>query len=203
MNADRLADPPPDPLALFAAWHAEAEAHPAIAYPGAVCLSTVDAGGLPDGRIVLLHEFGAEGFAFFTDRRSAKGRALAERPVAALTFYWGSLERQIRLRGRVEAAPAEAADRYFAERPRRSQVTAWASLQSAPVASRAALEERMETAEKRFAGAEKIPRPPYWTAYRLLPKEIEFWAARTRRLHERVLYTRSEEGGWSSTRLAP
>jgi pyridoxamine 5'-phosphate oxidase len=167
-----------------------------------MCLSTVSKAGLPDGRIVLMHDVNATGIAFFTDRRSPKGRALAAVPRAALTFYWGPLERQVRLRGAVHEAPSDEADTFFAERPRRSKITAWACEQSAVTADRDALEAQMEAAERRFADAATVPRPPYWQAYRLTPRVVEFWHARSRRLHDRIVYT-SEGADWSRRRLAP
>lgn len=197
---------PPTPHVLFEAWHAEAEACEQIMYAGAMCLSTVAPGGFPDGRIVLLHAADAAGFAFFTDADSAKGRALAQTPRAALTFYWGPLERQVRVQGRVAPAPAAEADAFFAERPRRSKITAWASRQSRPLESAAALAQRMEAFEEKFEGRAAVPRPPYWKAYRVQPRAVEFWEARARRLHERVRYARAEEeekNAWTITRLAP
>lgn len=193
---------PATPYPLFDTWYAEADACDAIPYASALCLSTVDDAGRPDGRIVLMHDIGPAGVAFFTDRRSPKGRALKATPHAALTVYWGPLERQVRMRGAVRAASPEEGDAFFAERPRRSQVTAWASAQSSEVASRAALDDAMEDAERRFADREPIPRPPYWQAYRLQPEGIEFWHARARRLHDRILYTRNGDG-WTRQRLAP
>lgn len=193
---------PDDPYRLFAPWHAEAEACDAIMYASAMCLSTVDSEGWPDGRIVLMHDIGPSGVAFFTDRRSEKGHALDAVPRAALTFYWGPLEKQVRMRGAVHTTSAEEADAFFAERPRRSKITAWASAQSTEVASRDALETAMDEVERRFADRDTIPRPPYWQAYRVTPDRIEFWQARARRLHDRILYT-PDGDGWTRRRLAP
>jgi len=193
---------PDAPYPLFRAWYADAEAREDIMYPGAMCLSTTDHDGKPDGRIVLMHDVGASGVAFFTDRRSRKGRALDAVPHAALTIYWGPLERQVRMRGAVRAASAAEADAFFAERPRRSKITAWASTQSDPAADRAALEDAMTSVERRFADHDDIPRPPYWLAYRVQPDTIEFWQARARRLHDRIEYvTRGD--AWTRRRLAP
>lgn len=193
---------PDNPYRLFDAWYTAADACEAIMYASAMCLSTVDGDGRPDGRIVLMHDIGPAGVSFFTDRRSRKGRAVDAVSHAALTFYWGPLERQVRMRGAVHAASSEEADAFFAERPRRSQVTAWASTQSSAVASRAALEDAMNDVERRFANHETIPRPPYWQAYRVVPDAIEFWQARARRLHDRILYTPNGDG-WTRQRLAP
>lgn len=193
---------PDDPYRLFETWYAEAEACETIMYASAMCLSTVDGDGSPDGRIVLMHDVRSSGVAFFTDRRSKKGRALDAVPRAALTFYWGPLEKQVRMRGDVHEATSEEADAFFAERPRRSKITAWASTQSTDVASRDVLDTAMEDVERRFAGKAPIPRPPYWRAYWVVPNAIEFWHARARRLHDRILYT-PEADGWTRQRLAP
>ncbi len=196
-----FADPPPDPMTVFAEWFADAEACEAIRYAGAMSLSTVSPDGWPEGRIVLLHEASARGFAFFTDRRSPKGQSLDATPRAALTFYWGPLERQIRVQGTVEPGTDAEADAFFAERPRRSKGTAWASSQSQPM-TLDALEQRMHAIDERFAEHETIPRPPYWQVYRVRPRTIEFWEARARRLHERIRYIRSG-GDWAHQRVAP
>jgi len=195
-------DPPSDPLAFFDEWQADAEACDAIQYAGATCLSTVAPDGWPEGRIVLLHDAGPSGFAFFTDRRSAKGRSLAETPRAALTVYWGPLERQVRVQGPVDRGTAAEADAMFDERPRRSKGTAWAAPQTQPT-TRAELKRRMQEVDARFEGHESIPRPPDWQVYRVRPRSIEFWEARARRRHERVRYTRDEGGDWTHERLAP
>lgn len=194
---------PADPFALFARWYADAEGCSKIRYPAALCLSTVDPDGLPEGRIVLLEQWDRSGFVFFTDRESAKGRALAARPEAALTFYWGPLERQIRIAGDVVQDTDAVADACFATRPRKSQITAWASRQSRPLASRAALDERYRELETRFADCETVPRPPNWRAYRLRPRSLEFWAAGACRLHRRDLYLRRPDNGWEHRLLEP
>lgn len=196
-----FADPPPGPIDLFAGWHADASAHEAVQYAGAACLSTVDADGWPDGRIVMVHAFDADGFTVFTDARSPKALALAAHPRAALTFYWGPLERQVRVQGQVERAADDEADACFAERPRRSRATAWASMQSSTVGA-GALAEAMEQWDAAFDGQEVIPRPPHWQAYRLVPHRIEYWQARARRLHDRLRYTR-DGALWRRERLAP
>lgn len=197
---------PPSPYPLFEKWRRTAEAHEDIQYAGAMTLSTVAADGFPEGRIVLLHAAqDGRGFAFFTDARSRKGKALAQDPRAALTFYWGPLERQVRVQGRVARASSSEADRFFEERPRRSRVTAWASPQSRPLDDAEVLEERMAALDERFSERETIPRPPYWRAYHVRPRRVAFWEAKARRLHTRVQYERDgpAAGAWRVRRLAP
>ncbi len=196
-----LSDPPEDPLPLFDAWYADASACEAIKYAHAVCLSTIDLDGLPDGRTVLLKQHDASGFVFFTDTESVKARSLARVPEAALTFYWGPLDRQIRIRGGVEQASGEVSDACFSHRPRGSRITAWASRQSRELDA-ADLERRIETLNERFADQEDVPRPPNWQAYRLVPRAIEFWQAKANRLHDRLLYTRDGDG-WTTSWLEP
>jgi pyridoxamine 5'-phosphate oxidase len=189
-----------DPFALFDAWFAEAKA----AEPNdadAMALATADAVGTPSVRMVLLKGAGPEGFVFYTNDESDKGRELAENPQAALLFHWKSLRRQVRIEGHVERVGDEASDAYFATRSRDSQLGAWASDQSRPLASRALFERRYEEMKQRFDG-QVVPRPPHWGGYRLVPRRIEFWTDRPHRLHERRLFTRSD-GGWSEGLLYP
>lgn len=197
-----LTNLPESPFPLFEHWQREAEASENIMYAAAACLSTTTAEGGPDGRMVMVQEWDTSGFAFCTDERSPKAEALAQEPSASLTFYWGPLERQVRVRGSVGQAPVEEADRYFARRPRRSQVTAWASPQSEPVGSREELLQEMDRVRQRFSDETEIPRPPHWKAYRLQPEQVEFWEARSKRLHDRFCYERDGEV-WSLRRLAP
>lgn len=188
-----------DPLALFAAWLAEAvTAEPADA--NAMALATVDEDGLPDVRIVLLKDFDAAGFTFYTNTESAKGRQLAGQPRAALCFHWTSLGRQVRLRGPVSPVAPEEADAYFASRARDSRLGAWASDQSRPLDARAELFARIDGARARFTG--DVPRPPHWSGYRLAPDAIEFWQDQAFRLHDRVRYERAGEN-WTRSRLFP
>lgn len=199
---------PAAPHPLFEQWHRDAMECEHIQYAGAMCLSTIAPDGFPEGRIVLLHDVDPESFAFFTDVRSPKGQALARNPRVALTFYWGPLERQVRVRGRASLASRTEADRFFEERPRRSRLTAWASAQSRPLQDETSLERRVEALRERFANRASIPRPPYWKAYRVRPRRIEFWEARARRLHERVRYVRdasdsADSSGWTVRRLSP
>ena len=191
-----------EPLRLFADWFEEARrSEPADA--NAMTLATVDAGGLPNARMVLLKGYDERGFVFYTNTDSAKGKELGTNPKAALIFHWKSLSRQIRLRGPVEPVEASEADAYFATRPRLAQVGAWASKQSAPLESRMAFEKAIALAMARYAiGA--VPRPPNWSGYRLSPLVIEFWHDRPYRLHDRIEFRRDTAGApWSKTRLYP
>ena len=198
-----LARAPEDPFELFDAWYANAAGSSEIKYAAAVCLSTVDLDGFPDGRMVLLKTIDTGGFVFFTDAESVKGRSLLRFPNAAMTFYWGPLDQQIRIRGNVELASDAVSDECFRRRPRGSQVTTWASKQSRDLTSPAELEKRVAAFTEKFASQDPVPRPPHWQAYRLVPRHIEFWAAAASRLHDRVLYSRKLDGTWSTRRLYP
>jgi pyridoxamine 5'-phosphate oxidase len=167
-----------------------------------MALATVDASGMPDVRMVLLKGFDAEGFVFYTNLESAKGQELAAAPKAALCFHWKSLRRQVRVRGSVTPVTAAEADAYFATRPRLSRIGAWASQQSRPLESRFALEKAVAYHTARFAvGA--IPRPGYWSGFRIVPQHIEFWRDGAFRLHDRVRFTRVQSAGWTKARLFP
>jgi pyridoxamine 5'-phosphate oxidase len=191
-----------DPFALFKQWLAEAEkTEPAD--PEAMALATVDAEGLPNVRMILLKGAGPRGFVFYTNCESAKGLELAANPKAALLFYWKSLGRQIRVRGLIEPVTDAEADAYFATRHRESRLGAWASRQSRPLSSRAALEDGVARYTEDFAGGD-VPRPAYWHGYRVRPVEIEFWQHGTFRLHDRIVFRRpAPEGPWTKTRLYP
>jgi pyridoxamine 5'-phosphate oxidase len=191
-----------EPLRLFADWFAEAKRSEPV-NPEAMTLATVDADGLPNARMVLLKGFDERGFVFYTNLDSVKGRELAAAPKAALTFYWKSLQRQVRLRGSVEPVAAAEADAYFATRPRSAQIGAWASKQSSPLESRIAFEKAVAIHAAKFA-VEPVPRPPRWSGFRVVPVEIEFWHERPFRLHDRLAFTRSSQAApWTKTRLYP
>ena len=195
------ADVDADPIRQFSAWY-DAAAAAEVPEVNAMTLATVDADGRPSARIVLLRGADERGFTFYTNFRSRKGRELDARPDAALLFFWPQLERQVRIEGRVARAELAAADAYFANRPRASQVGAWASPQSEPIPDRAWLERAYGEQEARFGAAAGVPRPPHWGGYTLRPHALEFWQGRASRLHDRIVYRRAGEG-WTIGRLAP
>jgi pyridoxamine 5'-phosphate oxidase len=190
------------PLDLFAAWFDDAaQAEPSD--PTAMALATVDADGLPNVRMVLLKGLDERGFVFYTNTESPKGRELAGASKAAAVFHWKSLKRQVRVRGTVERVTDAEADAYFATRPKGSQIGAWASKQSAPMEDRFALEKAVAAYAARYA-AGSVPRPPYWSGYRIVPLLIEFWHDRPFRLHERVEFRRPHaDAPWGRARLYP
>ena len=189
-----------DPIELFTRWFDEAVAA-AIPEPNAMTLATVDAAGRPTARIVLMKGVDARGVVFHTNYDSRKGRDLAANPRAALLFFWVGLERQVRIDGAAERVSAEDSDAYFAARPRGSQISAWASPQSAPVADRPWLEARVAEFEARFASG-AVPRPPNWGGMRVVPDRFEFWQGRASRLHDRLVWSRQGDR-WTIERLAP
>jgi pyridoxamine 5'-phosphate oxidase len=188
-----------DPIALFSELYEQAGR--LCAEPNAMVLSTTDADGRPSARYVLLKGVDARGFVFYTNLVSRKARAIAANPYAALTFYWPPLDKQVRIEGDVERVSEADADAYFATRPRESQIGAWASTQSATLASRASLDERIQEARDRFDGA-PVPRPSFWSGFRVVARSIEFWSRDPARLHERVHFER-RDGGWVRSLLFP
>ncbi len=191
-----------DPLALFDAWYAEArESEPNDS--NAMALATATPDGAPSVRMVLLKGHGPEGFTFYTNAQSRKGKEIRANMQAALLFHWKSLRRQIRIEGPLTEVTAEQADTYFHSRPRVSQIGSAASDQSRPLPDRKAYLERVEALDARHAGQDDIPRPPHWTGFTLAPQRIEFWLDRPNRLHDRRQFTRAGDGGWTSTLLYP
>lgn len=189
-----------DPIALFKAWMAEARAAE-LNDSNAMTLATADGSGFPDARMVLLKDVDARGFCFFTNLESEKSAQLLVNPQAALCFHWKSLRRQVRVRGRAEQVSAAESDAYFASRARGSQLGAWSSDQSRPVADRAALEDKVAEIEARFEGKD-IPRPAFWGGWRVIPERIEFWRDRPYRLHDRMAFEK-DGTGWATSRLFP
>jgi len=191
-----------EPLALFALWMQEA-ARSEPNDPNAMALATAGTDGFPDVRMVLLKGFDEAGFVFYTNLDSAKGRELTERPQAALAFHWKSLRRQVRIRGLVTPVPDAEADAYFASRPRLAQIGAWASRHSSPLESRLAFEKAVAQVTARYPLG-TIPRPPFWSGFRVAPLAMEFWHDRPFRLHDRVAFTRTGTNEtWIKTRLYP
>ncbi|MBS7698320.1 MULTISPECIES: pyridoxamine 5'-phosphate oxidase [unclassified Chelatococcus] len=191
-----------DPFQLFSSWLRDAEAGEPND-PNAMALATVDSDGLPDLRMVLLKGHDDNGFVFYTNEESAKGRELTANPRAALLFHWKSLRRQVRVRGPVEVVSDAESDEYFASRPRGSQIGAWASKQSQPLESRFALEKAVASFTAKF-GLGAVPRPPHWHGFRIVPTAIEFWHDRPFRLHDRIRFSRStKDAPWAKDRLYP
>jgi pyridoxamine 5'-phosphate oxidase len=186
----------------FALWMADAERSEPND-PNAMALATVDSGGRPNVRMVLLKAADDRGFVFYTNLESAKGRELAGQPAAALCFHWKGLRRQVRVRGPVTSVSDAEADAYFATRPKDSRIGAWASTQSRPLEGRFALEREIARYAAKYA-LTSVPRPPHWSGFRLAPLEIEFWRDRPFRLHDRLVYRRSApDSAWHTERLFP
>jgi pyridoxamine 5'-phosphate oxidase len=194
------ADLDPDPIVQFHEWFQkviDADLHE----PNAMILATATAEGKPSARTVLLKGYDERGFVFYTNYEGRKAKEIEANPTCALLFYWGELERQVRIEGRASSLSGEESDAYFAGRPRGSRLGAWASEQSRPVEDRSVLEERVRALEAEYDGR-GIPRPPFWGGYRVEPQEIEFWQGRENRLHDRLVYRR-EDGAWRIERLQP
>jgi pyridoxamine 5'-phosphate oxidase len=196
-------EPTPDPIARFAALLEEARrvGGDQLPEPTAFALASVGIDGRPSVRMVLLKGAGDDGFVFYTNLRSRKGRELLARPSAAMCFHWQMLDRQVRVEGPVERVSDEEADAYFATRPRGSQLGAWASRQSEPMGEPDELDRRLAEFDARFAGG-PVPRPPYWSGFRLLPSSVEFWIGQPNRLHIRHFYSRDGDG-WRIETLYP
>ncbi|MBW4474031.1 MAG: pyridoxamine 5'-phosphate oxidase [Stenomitos rutilans HA7619-LM2] len=194
------ADVDPDPIKQFQHWLDQAIAAQ-LPEPNAMTLATASREGIPSARIVLLKGLDDRGFVFYTNYESRKGQELTDNPHAALVFLWTVLERQVRIEGRVEKITAAEMDAYFQSRPLASRLGAWASDQSRIIPNRDVLEQRFAELKTIYAD-EKVPRPPHWGGYRVIPMQIEFWQGRTSRLHDRLRY-RLEQGHWLLERLAP
>ena len=191
-----------EPIDLFHEWMQEAQ-ESEVNDPTAMCLSTVDANGMPNNRMVLLKDASQQGFTFYTNYESAKGKELLANPTAALCFHWKSLRKQVRIRGNVKQVTEQEADAYFASRPKGSQIGAWASKQSRELEERYALEKSVAFYTAKF-NIGNIPRPDYWSGFRLEPLEIEFWKDKPFRLHDRVVFLRkTTDEKWANTKLYP
>ena len=190
-----------DPIQQFAQWYADAD-QVGITEPNAMALASADLDGKPSVRIVLLKGFGEKGFAFYTNYESRKGKELAENPHAALVFWWGKLQRQIRIEGQIEKLSKEESEKYFRSRPRGSQLSAMASPQSR-IVSKEELMTLRDNTEQKFEQEDIIPKPEAWGGYVLIPEKIEFWQGRRNRYHDRFQYCRGEDNSWNINRLAP
>ncbi len=190
----------PDPIGQFDLWYRQAD-EACRYFPNTMVLATVEDGN-PYQRVVLLKGYDQRGFVFYTNRQSRKAGQLAKNRQVALTLFWEELERQVNIRGQVEPITDEESDRYFATRPRGSQLGAWASEQSAPIESRKTLTDALEKYTLEFDGKD-VPRPPHWGGYRVVPESMEFWQGQPDRLHDRFIYSRAGKKGWAIQRLSP
>ena len=191
-----------EPFAQFAVWFAEA-AETDLLEPNAMTLATADENGRPSARLVLLKDFDEQGFVFYTNYESRKGKVLSQNPKAALVFLWHELQRQVRVEGGVERVSKEESEAYFQSRPKGSQIGAWVSPQSQIIIRREDLEEKAAALEQQYARAEHLPLPPNWGGFRLHPTLMEFWQGRSNRLHDRIQYTLLADNKWKIERLAP
>ena len=195
------ADVNPNPFTQFSTWFSQA-AESGQLEPSAMHLCTVASNGKPSGRIVLLKGID-EGFIFYTNYQSRKGQELTENPFAAITFFWDTLERQIRIEGKIERVDEATSEHYFHSRPYESQIAAIVSPQSTVIASRTALEKPWANLKEQYLEAQKAPKPPYWGGFRVIPEYFEFWQGRRSRMHDRLVYQKAEDANWKIERLAP
>jgi len=191
----------PNPFEQFTLWFDQAIAAK-LPEPNAMTLATATPDGKPSARMVLLKGYDERGFVFYTNYKSRKGQQLLANPWGAIAFWWTQLERQVRIEGQIEQVSTEESDAYFYSRPQDSQLGAWASEQSQVIDSRQVLEQRLEQLKKEYKH-ERIPRPPYWGGFRLIPVTLEFWQGRPSRLHDRLLYQHTDDGNWIIQRLSP
>jgi pyridoxamine 5'-phosphate oxidase len=194
-------DAHPNPFKQFRIWFEQALAAQ-LPEPNAMTIATATSDGRPSARMVLLKDYDERGFVFYTNYESQKGQQLVENPRGAITFWWAELERQVRIEGCVEKLSDAESDEYFRSRPKGSQLGAWASHQSQVIESREVLEQRLQQLKEEYEMKE-VPRPPHWGGFRVIADEIEFWQGRPNRLHDRLLYRRSEDGCWKIQRLSP
>ncbi|MGI0106287.1 pyridoxamine 5'-phosphate oxidase [Salinimicrobium sp. WS361] len=192
---------PKDPFELFHVWIRETETNKEVEEVNTMNLSTVGLDGFPMSRVVLLKEYDDEGFVFYTNYESEKGRSIAKNPRVCLSFFWPKSERQVMIKGIAERTSEEESTTYFHSRPRGSQLGAWASQQSSVIPSREYLQKKLELLEEEFDGKD-IPKPVYWGGYKVIPSEFEFWQGRPNRLHDRIYYSKEGEA-WKMDRLAP
>lgn len=192
----------PDPFSLFGEWYNEAEQNAAIKCASAMCLATATLSGKPSNRMVLLKGFDTDGFVFYTNLESRKGEELEKNPNAALCFYWEPIGKQVRIEGRITPISDQEADSYFASRPLKTRIGAWASKQSRPMRSTADLLRNVAKCTAKFA-LKNIPRPPYWSGFRVVPHTIEFWCEGEFRLHQRLVYRRTKDATWKTDYLFP
>lgn len=202
LSAINFDHPPATPVEPFQRWFDAAHQVTALPNPNAMSLATIDPDGKPSVRVVLCRGFDLRGVVFYTNRESRKGEALRVHPRACVNFHWDPLDRQIRVEGSVTQTSEADSDAYWNSRPRENRINACASQQSRPVGTRAALEEAVAEIEARFAGQE-IPRPPHWGGFRIALERVEFWQGHKHRLHDRLVYLRTDDGGYQTTRLSP